>query len=89
MFFAQITVKGKRARDKSQGRPKRRESLRPRYSAGGDLLYEAEYEKHLSEALPNADDERVLNEVFKVRDRVLRMNRRSASPTPFASKENP
>ncbi|MDE0342541.1 MAG: hypothetical protein OXK82_05110 [Deltaproteobacteria bacterium] len=60
-----------------------------RHSAGGDLLSEAEYEKHLSEALPNADDERVLNEVFKDRDRVLRMNRRSASPTPFASKENP
>ena len=55
----------------------------------GDLLSEAEYEKPLTEALPNADDKRVLSDIFKDKDRALQMNRRSASPTPSASKENP
>ncbi len=45
-----------------------------RYSAGGDLLSETEYEKHLSEVLPGAEDERVLNEIFKDKDWVLQMN---------------
>ena len=39
-----------------------------RYSVDGDLLSETEYEKHLSEALPDAEDERVLNEIFKDKD---------------------
>ena len=45
-----------------------------RYSVDGDLLSETEYEKHLSEVLPGAEDERVLNEIFKDKDWVLQMN---------------
>ena len=30
--------------------------------------------KHLSEVLPGAEDERVLNEIFKDKDWVLQMN---------------
>ena len=45
-----------------------------RYSVDGDLLSETEYEKHLSEVLPDAEDERVLNEIFKDKDWVLQMN---------------
>ena len=45
-----------------------------RYGVDGDLLSETEYEKHLSEALPGAEDERVLNEIFKDKDWVLQMN---------------
>ena len=45
-----------------------------RYSIEGDLLSEPEYEKHLSEVLPGAEDERVLNEIFKDKDWVLQMN---------------
>ena len=71
-FFAQNTAKGKRAPNKFQGRPRCRKSLRPRGGVDGDLLSGAEYEKHLSEALPSADDERVLK-IFKDKDRVFRM----------------
>ncbi len=45
-----------------------------RYGVHGDLLSETEYEKHLSEVLPGAEDERVLNEIFKDKDWVLQMN---------------
>ncbi len=53
------------------------------------MLSEAEYEKHLSVAFPNARDERVLSEIFKDKDRVLRMNLRFNSSIPSADKENP
>ena len=45
-----------------------------RYGVDGDLLSESEYEKHLSRVLPDAEDERVLNEIFKDKDWVLQMN---------------
>jgi len=48
--------------------------LPSRGGVDGDLLSQAEYEKHLSEALPNADGERVLSAVFKDKDWVLQMN---------------
>ncbi len=48
-----------------------------RYGVHGDLLSESEYEKHLSRVLPDAGDERVLNETFK--DWVLQMNWSPAS----------
>ena len=44
------------------------------YGVDGDLLSDTEYEKHLSEALPGAEDERVLDEVFREKDWVLQMN---------------
>lgn len=45
-----------------------------RYGVDGDLLSESEYEKPLFEVLPDAEDERVLNEIFKDNDWVLQMN---------------
>ena len=44
------------------------------YGVDGDLLSDTEYEKHLSEALPGAEDERVLDEIFEEKDWVLQMN---------------
>ncbi len=44
------------------------------YGVGGNLLSETEYEKHLSKVLPCAEDDRVLNEIFKSKDWVLQMN---------------
>jgi len=44
------------------------------YSVTGELLSAPEYEKHLSEALPNEQDESVLKEIFKDKDWVLQMN---------------
>ena len=44
------------------------------YSRDGRLLSEEEYRKHLAEVLPTADDERILNEIFKQKDWVLQMN---------------
>ena len=44
------------------------------YGVDGGLLSDTEYEKHLSEALPGAEDERVLDEVFREKDWVLQMN---------------
>ena len=44
------------------------------YGVDGDLLSDTEYGKHLSEALPGAEDERVLDEVFREKDWVLQMN---------------
>jgi benzoyl-CoA 2,3-dioxygenase component B len=44
------------------------------YSVTGELLSASEYGKHLSEALPSKEDERVLNEIFMDRDWVLQMN---------------
>ena len=44
------------------------------YSVTGELLSASEYEKHLSEALPNEEDERALREILKEKDWVLQMN---------------
>ena len=44
------------------------------YGVDGDLLSDTEYEKHLSEALPGVEDERVLDEIFEEKDWVLQMN---------------
>ena len=44
------------------------------YSVTGELLSAPEYEKHLSEVLPNKEDEAVLNDIFKEKDWVLQMN---------------
>ncbi|MFQ5851264.1 MAG: Phenylacetic acid catabolic protein [Candidatus Binatia bacterium] len=45
-----------------------------RYSVDGQLLSQDDYEIHLAEVLPNPEDERILNEIFKGRDWVLQMN---------------
>jgi len=44
------------------------------YSVAGELLSAQEYEKHLGEALPTPQDERVLDDIFKEKDWVLQMN---------------
>ena len=44
------------------------------YSVKGEPLSAGEYRKHLAEVLPSAEDERVLNEIFKEKDWVLQMN---------------
>lgn len=44
------------------------------YSVDGQLLSKEEYEKHLVQALPTDDDERLLSEIFKGKDWVLQMN---------------
>ncbi len=44
------------------------------YSRDGRLLSEEEYQRHLAEVLPTAEDERILNEIFKQKDWVLQMN---------------
>jgi benzoyl-CoA 2,3-dioxygenase component B len=44
------------------------------YSRDGQLLSEEEYQRHLAEVLPTAEDERLLNEIFKQKDWVLQMN---------------
>ncbi|MBI2347890.1 MAG: phenylacetate-CoA oxygenase subunit PaaI [Deltaproteobacteria bacterium] len=44
------------------------------YSVAGELLSAQEYEKHLGEALPTPQDERVLDAIFKEKDWVLQMN---------------
>jgi benzoyl-CoA 2,3-epoxidase subunit B len=44
------------------------------YSVKGELLSADAYEKHLAEVLPTAEDERVLNDIFKEKDWVLQMN---------------
>jgi benzoyl-CoA 2,3-dioxygenase component B len=44
------------------------------YSVTGELLPPEQYQKHLAEALPGPEDERVLNEIFKEKDWVLQMN---------------
>lgn len=38
------------------------------YSVGGDLLSEDEYVKHLKEALPGPEDERILGDIFREKD---------------------
>ena len=44
------------------------------YSVKGEPLSAGEYRKHLAEVLTSAEDERVLNEIFKEKDWVLQMN---------------
>ncbi len=44
------------------------------YGVDGRLLSEEEHRKHLAEVLPTAQDERILNEIFKQKDWVLQMN---------------
>lgn len=44
------------------------------YSVTGELLSLDAYEKHLAEVLPSAEDEKVLNDIFKETDWVLQMN---------------
>ena len=44
------------------------------FSVDGQLLSKEEYEKHLVQALPSDDDERLLSEIFKGKDWVLQMN---------------
>jgi len=44
------------------------------YSVDGRLLSPGDYEKHLGEALPGPEDERILDEIFKSKDWVLQMN---------------
>ncbi len=44
------------------------------YSVDGRLLSEEESQKHLAEVLPTAEDERILNEIFKQKDWVVQMN---------------
>jgi benzoyl-CoA 2,3-epoxidase subunit B len=44
------------------------------YSADGRLLSEKEYKKHVAEALPGPEDERMLVELFKDKNWVLQMN---------------
>lgn len=44
------------------------------YSVGGRLLAENEYVKHLEEALPGPEDERMLGEIFKEKDWLVRTN---------------
>ncbi|NIO12256.1 MAG: hypothetical protein GTO40_31255 [Deltaproteobacteria bacterium] len=44
------------------------------YSVTGELLSQADYEKHLAMTLPSEEDERQLSEIFKAKDWVLQMN---------------
>jgi benzoyl-CoA 2,3-dioxygenase component B len=44
------------------------------YSVTGELLSQEQYQKHLAEVLPGAEDERTLNDIFKGKDWVLQMN---------------
>ena len=44
------------------------------YSVTGELLAADAYEKHLAAVLPTAEDERILQEIFKEKDWVLQMN---------------
>ncbi len=41
------------------------------YGVTGELLSTEEYEKHLAEVLPNPEDEKILNDIFKEKDWVL------------------
>jgi benzoyl-CoA 2,3-dioxygenase component B len=43
------------------------------YSARGELLSEDAYKRHLTEVLPTANDEQLLNKIFKEKDWVLQM----------------
>jgi benzoyl-CoA 2,3-dioxygenase component B len=44
------------------------------FSVKGEPLSVGDYEKHLAEALPSKEDERLLGELFKEKDWVLQMN---------------
>ena len=44
------------------------------YSVTGELLSPDAYQKHLAEVLPGAEDERLLDDIFKEKDWVLQMN---------------
>jgi len=44
------------------------------YSVTGELLSEGQYQTHLAEVLPGAEDERILSDIFKGKDWVLQMN---------------
>jgi len=44
------------------------------FSVKGEPLSAEDYQKHLAEALPSPEDERLLNETFKTKDWVMQMN---------------
>ena len=44
------------------------------YGVKGERLSPAEHQEHLAEVLPGAEDERLLDEIFKEKDWVLQMN---------------